>query len=198
VEKASIDEVYVDVTALVDAELRRPPEDASHGAPQAEHSSQDDGEAEAEQEAHGATRGAPVRRSQPGLARPGSVRLAARNDKKQQRRGALTMYRMDHKSIADSVTGDAQVQEHQRLPAAPAGAGSTFSWGSIVEGGPLQDNEFERRLALGANIACRLRGAVREQLGECRKVVSVQTCMRAPCNEQITAGLLVCAMKTRG
>ncbi len=71
-EKASIDEVYVDVTALVDAELRRPPEDASHGAPQAEHSSQDDGEAEAEEDAHAATRGGLVRhgRQAHGLAKP--------------------------------------------------------------------------------------------------------------------------------
>ena len=61
---------------------------------------------------------------------------------------------------------DAQMQEEQSVSAAVGGGGSTFSWGSIVEGGPLQDNEFERRLAAGANIACRLRGAVREQLGE--------------------------------
>ena len=40
-----------------------------------------------------------------------------------------------------------------------------FGWGSIVLGGQLQDNEFERRLAVGAAIGCRLRGAVREQLG---------------------------------
>ncbi|KAK9901261.1 hypothetical protein WJX75_003106 [Coccomyxa subellipsoidea] len=42
-----------------------------------------------------------------------------------------------------------------------------FSWGSIVlGGGPLNvGSEFERRLSIGANIACRLRGAVREQLG---------------------------------
>ncbi len=57
------------------------------------------------------------------------------------------------------------------------GAGAAFSWGSIVEGGPLQDNEFERRLAIGANIACRLRGAVREQLGEGRRAMSVRMCM---------------------
>ena len=49
--------------------------------------------------------------------------------------------------------------------ASAAGGAHTFSWGSIVEGGPLQDNEFERRLAVGANVACRLRGAVREKLG---------------------------------
>jgi hypothetical protein len=41
-----------------------------------------------------------------------------------------------------------------------------FSWGSIVLGGALDvGSEFERRLSIGANIACRLRGAVREQLG---------------------------------
>ena len=61
-EKASIDEVYVDVTAIVDAELRRPRSDAADGASQLAHSSQDDGEAEAEEEAHAATRAAPVRR----------------------------------------------------------------------------------------------------------------------------------------
>ncbi len=43
-----------------------------------------------------------------------------------------------------------------------------FAWGSIVlGGGPLDvGSEFERRLSIGANIACRLRGAVREQLGD--------------------------------
>ena len=63
VEKASIDEVYVDVTAIVDAQLRRPPDDGDRGAAQAAHSSQDDGEAEAEAEAHGATRSAAARPS---------------------------------------------------------------------------------------------------------------------------------------
>lgn len=45
-----------------------------------------------------------------------------------------------------------------------------FSWGGIVlGGGPLDvGSEFERRLSIGANIACRLRGAVRDQLGEPR------------------------------
>ena len=60
VEKASIDEVYVDVTAIVDADLRRPQDGGSRGAPQPAHSSQDDGEAEAEEEAHAAMRSAPV------------------------------------------------------------------------------------------------------------------------------------------
>ncbi len=42
-----------------------------------------------------------------------------------------------------------------------------FAWGSVVPEGPLQlDSEFERRLATGACIACRLRGAVRQELGE--------------------------------
>ena len=42
-----------------------------------------------------------------------------------------------------------------------------FAWGSIVLGGPLDvSSEFERRLSAGAAIACRLRGAIRDQLGE--------------------------------
>ena len=45
-----------------------------------------------------------------------------------------------------------------------------FAWGSVVVGGPLDEgSEFDRRLACGAAIACRLRGAVREQLGECTR-----------------------------
>jgi hypothetical protein len=41
-----------------------------------------------------------------------------------------------------------------------------FAWGSIVLGGPLDvSSEFERRLSVGAAIACRLRGAIRDQLG---------------------------------
>ena len=54
---------------------------------------------------------------------------------------------------------------------APGGggdAGDAFGWGSIVLGGPLDAGcEWERRLAVGAQIACRLRGAVRQQLGAC-------------------------------
>jgi hypothetical protein len=38
--------------------------------------------------------------------------------------------------------------------------------GGVIIDGPLRvDNEFERRLSVGAMIACRLRGAVRERLG---------------------------------
>ena len=52
---------------------------------------------------------------------------------------------------------------------APGGgddAGDAFGWGSIVLGGPLDPGcEWERRLAVGAQIACRLRGAVRRELG---------------------------------
>ena len=51
----------MDVTAIVDAELRRPRDGAARGAPDPAHSSQDDGEAEAEAEAHGGSmRGGPV------------------------------------------------------------------------------------------------------------------------------------------
>jgi hypothetical protein len=47
-----------------------------------------------------------------------------------------------------------------------AGELDAFGWGSIVLGGPLDPgDEWERRLAVGAQIACRLRGAVRQQLG---------------------------------
>lgn len=91
VEKASIDEVYMDVTALVDAELH----------------AQDEGAGPAGQH-HGA--------------------------------------------------GGAD---------APAGlkAAETFVWGSIVMGPPLDPgSEFDRRLACGAGIACRLRGAILEEL----------------------------------
>ena len=43
-----------------------------------------------------------------------------------------------------------------------------FAWGSIVLGNQLDiSSEFDRRLSIGASIACRLRGAIRQQLGEC-------------------------------
>jgi hypothetical protein len=48
------------VTAIVDAELRRPRDDVSRGAAGPAHSSQDDGEADAEAEAHAGMRGGPV------------------------------------------------------------------------------------------------------------------------------------------
>jgi hypothetical protein len=57
----------------------------------------------------------------------------------------------------------------QERAAAESSAGPVegFSYGSIVLEGPLDvGSEFERRLAIGAGIACRLRGAVREHIGE--------------------------------
>ena len=42
-----------------------------------------------------------------------------------------------------------------------------FAWGSIVLGKQLDiSSEFDRRLSIGASIACRLRGAIRKQLGK--------------------------------
>ena len=41
-----------------------------------------------------------------------------------------------------------------------------FAWGSIVLGNRLDiSSEFDRRLSIGASIACRLRGAIRKELG---------------------------------
>jgi hypothetical protein len=41
--------------------------------------------------------------------------------------------------------------------------------------GPLRTaSEFERRLSVGAMIACRLRGAVREQLGMLRDTTTAE------------------------
>lgn len=54
---------------------------------------------------------------------------------------------------------DAAVSEHAVTDA--------FAWGSIVEGGPLDtESELDRRLSVGASISCRVRGAIREKLGE--------------------------------
>ena len=42
-----------------------------------------------------------------------------------------------------------------------------FAWGSIVEGGPLDtESELDRRLSVGASISCRIRGAIRDKLGQ--------------------------------
>lgn len=50
--------------------------------------------------------------------------------------------------------------------------------------GPLQlSSEFERRLAAGACIACRLRGAVRKRLGETRLLLSPELCRWAHCQQ---------------
>ena len=61
--------------------------------------------------------------------------------------------------------GEAAAEASDTEGAAPMDA---FAWGSIVLGGPLDvGSEFERRLSVGAAIACRLRGAIRDQLGAC-------------------------------
>ena len=71
---------------------------------------------------------------------------------------------------AQDVT--AMVDRELQGQAAGGGSGSgggtvdAFAWGSIVVVGPLDpSSEFDRRLAVGAGIACRLRGALREQMG---------------------------------
>lgn len=59
--------------------------------------------------------------------------------------------------------------------------------------GPLRtDSEFERRLSVGAMIACRLRGAVREQLGApgiCQRLLQYS---RTPCAPRCLFGLHCC------
>ncbi|GAB4815874.1 hypothetical protein N2152v2_002920 [Parachlorella kessleri] len=61
------------------------------------------------------------------------------------------------------VDRELQQQADGRVPPSPVDA---FAWGSIVVGGPLDvGSEFERRLAKGAEIACRLRGALLSELG---------------------------------
>lgn len=135
VEKASIDEVYIDVTSMVDAELHQQRLSPSGGGTQGygpAHSSQEeeDGDSPSRQARSG---GQP----QGNNIEPGAAAAAA---------------------------------------AAGAFTSGPFSWGSIVLGGQLQDNEFERRLGVGAAIGCRLRGAVREQLG----VGSNQTAQTPP------------------
>ena len=59
----------------------------------------------------------------------------------------------------------AHAQERAGAPDAPP-AVDAFAWGSIVVGGPLDPSaETERRLAVGAGIACRLRGALLSDMG---------------------------------
>lgn len=67
-------------------------------------------------------------------------------------------------------------QEREEAAAGEHAAVDAFAWGSIVEGGPLDtDSEYDRRLSAGAAIACRLRGAVREKLGNLpRALIKVQ------------------------
>lgn len=63
------------------------------------------------------------------------------------------------KTCAPQEREDAAVSEHAVIDA--------FAWGSIVEGGPLDtESELDRRLSVGASISCRVRGAIREKLGE--------------------------------
>lgn len=57
-------------------------------------------------------------------------------------------------------------QEREEAATAEHAAVDAFAWGSVVEGGPLDiESEYDRRLSVGASIACRLRGAVHEKLG---------------------------------
>jgi nucleotidyltransferase/DNA polymerase involved in DNA repair len=104
IEKASIDEVYVDATAMVDAEMRLSDADVAMTDPRACEGGL--GSREGQRETGNAGRGR-------------------------------------------------------------AGVEDAFAWGSIVLGDmPLDPgSEFDRRLATGAGIACRLRAAIRQELG---------------------------------
>ena len=85
------------------------------------------------------------------------------------RREQATAEKASIDEIYLDVTGmvEAELQASTPLGGGPApSATAGFGWGGVVIDGPLRvDNEFERRLSVGAMIACRLRGAVREQLG---------------------------------
>ncbi len=56
-------------------------------------------------------------------------------------------------------------QEVKSDPKEELDVSSTFAWGSIVVGSGRLDpgKEFDRRLSVGAEIACRIRGALLEQ-----------------------------------
>lgn len=84
------------------------------------------------------------------------------------------MQAVTEKASIDEVYMDvtAMVDEEMRARStAPLQSVDSFAWGSIVlGGGPLAvHNEFDRRLAVGACIACRLRGTVFDKLGECSR-----------------------------
>ncbi|KAL4548520.1 hypothetical protein Ndes2526B_g01087 [Nannochloris sp. 'desiccata'] len=99
IEKASIDEVYIDVTAMVDSELQ----------------------------------------------------------------GKYNYHKFEGGGVDDNKFTNHNSDNNKNLEASPSDA---FSWGSIVPSGPLNPgSEFDVRLACGAGIACRLRGAILEKLG---------------------------------
>eukprot|EP00891_Asterochloris_glomerata_P006033 jgi/Astpho2/6033/Aster-x1345 len=98
------------------------------------------------------------------------------------RQASLEIIGVLHKAVPSAVIEKASIDEvyidvtnlGRRRTAGSAGGPEpplspgldNFAWGSVVPEGPLQlDSEFERRLATGACIACRLRGAVRQELG---------------------------------
>ena len=131
IEKASIDEVYIDVTSMVDAELEAQHSTASAAGYHKGHESAEFpslGEEELE---------------------PSMYQDVGNNTTL----AGVTINNHNNKSQIDNGVV-------QRRPE------DAFAWGSVVPGGPLDPgSEFDVRLACGAGIACRLRGAVRDQLG---------------------------------
>jgi len=119
IEKASIDEAYLDVTAAVDIEL----DDAAQR--------QDSDNTE--------------------KLYPGSV-----PEENKSTYNTTTTTNNNNTSIIKDAAGDMHSM-----------ADGVFAWGSIVMGvdGLDQGSEFDRRLACGAGIACRLRGAILRELG---------------------------------
>ena len=157
-QKASIDEVYVDVTALVDRELAGP---GGGGGGGGGGWASDVEEEEEEEEGMGRAAGEPA----------AAVALQQQQQAQQQQQ--------HHQQQAQQRQAQQQQQQARSQQALapgaaaagtvppPPGAASAFAWGAVVMGCPLDPgSEFDRRLAAAAGIACRVRGAILRELCE--------------------------------
>lgn len=179
-QKASIDEVYADVTSMVDREL----------AAQQGQQRQPQGQGQRQQSQQGlGQQGQQAAWTSPQQQGPWGVHEATAGAGSAPSPAAPQNGREGWERAED---GDAGGEHEQHSPTAaataatpsppvavpPAGSSSerasgadaaaAFAWGAIVMGdGPLDPaREADRRLAAGAGIACRVRGAILDQLCE--------------------------------
>eukprot|EP00887_Chlorella_sp_A99_P005175 scaffold1.g5175.t1 len=178
IEKASIDEVYADVTSMVDREL----------AAQQGQQRQPQGQGQRQQSQQGlGQQGQQAAWTSPQQQGPWGVHEATAGAGSAPSPAAPQNGREEWERPED---GDAGGEHEQHSPTAaataatpsppvavpPAGSSSerasgadaaaAFAWGAIVMGdGPLDPaREADRRLAAGAGIACHVRGAILDQL----------------------------------
>lgn len=103
-----------------------------------------------------------------------SHRLTQKACLERYRKASFEILKLTHKVLPQAIVQKASIDEvyldvthivDQEVKSLDYNNDGAFAWGSVVLSGPLdEESEFDRRLACGAKIACRLRGSILSEL----------------------------------